>query len=102
MQLSYGPAGPLVSPAGVAAARWHSLNDMGLRVYARLNRLVLDVLLAVFFVLVDTAATLAGASWWPAHPGTLAWAMLAVQGLSDASLDFRRRRVRFLLRTSDL
>lgn len=57
----------------------------------RQNRPALDVLLVVFFVLLDTAATLVGASWWPAHPGTLAWAMLAVQGLADASLVFRRR-----------
>ncbi len=58
---------------------------------ARQSRLALDVLLAAFFVLVDTAATLARASWWPAHPSTLAWAMLAVQGLADASLVLRRR-----------
>ena len=77
--------------AGVAGARWHSLNDMGLRTCARQNRLALDVLLAAFFVLLDTVLTLAGTSWWPAHPGTLAWAMLAVQGLADASLVFRRR-----------
>ena len=64
---------------------------MGLRVCARENRLALDVLLAVFFVLLDTVLTLAGTSWWPAHPGTLAWTMLAVQGLADASLVFRRR-----------
>jgi signal transduction histidine kinase len=58
---------------------------------ARQNRLALDVLLAVTFVLLDTVSTLAGTSWWPAHPGALAWAMLAVQGLADASLVFRRR-----------
>src|SRR2546430_6309867 len=91
MQLSYGPAGPLVLPARAAGARWHSLNDMGLRVCARQNRLALDALLAGFFVLLDTVLTLAGTSWWPAHPGTLAWTMLAVQGLADASLVFRRR-----------
>ena len=39
----------------------------------------------------DTAATLGGGSWWPAHPGSLAWAMLVVQALADASLFFRRR-----------
>src|SRR6201995_3314224 len=72
-------------------ARSHSLKDMGLRVCARQNRLALDVLLAVFFVLLDTVLTLAGTSWWPAHPSTLAWTMLAVQGLADASLVFRRR-----------
>jgi len=43
------------------------------------------------FVLLDTAATLAGGSWWPAHPGKLAWAMLALQALADASLVARRR-----------
>ncbi|HEV2535919.1 MAG TPA: histidine kinase [Streptosporangiaceae bacterium] len=55
------------------------------------NRLLVDALLAAFFVLLDTVLTLAGASWWPAHPGALAWVMLAVQGLADASLVFRRR-----------
>src|SRR5215472_5560778 len=64
---------------------------MGICTRARQNRLALDVLLAVFFVLLDTVSTLAGTSWWPAHPSTLAWAMLAVEGLADASLAFRRR-----------
>ena len=64
---------------------------MGLCTRARQNRLALDVLLAVFFILLDTVSTLAGTSWWPAHPDALAWAMLAVQGLADASLVFRRR-----------
>jgi signal transduction histidine kinase len=50
-----------------------------------------DVSLACFFVLLDITATLAGASWWPAHPGKLAWAMLALQALADASLVARRR-----------
>jgi signal transduction histidine kinase len=50
-----------------------------------------DVGLACFFVLLDTTVTLAGASWWPAHPGKLAWAMLALQALADASLVARRR-----------
>jgi signal transduction histidine kinase len=50
-----------------------------------------DVSLACFFVLLDTTVTLAGASWWPAHPGKLAWAMLALQALADASLVARRR-----------
>jgi signal transduction histidine kinase len=64
---------------------------MRLRTCARQNRLALDALLAVFFILLDTVLTLAGTSWWPAHPGALAWTMLAVQGLADASLVFRRR-----------
>jgi hypothetical protein len=45
----------------------------------RRHRLAMDVAIAVFFVLLDTGATLAGATWWPAHPSPLAWAMLAVQ-----------------------
>ena len=51
----------------------------------------LDVGLACFFVLLDTAVTLGGISWWPVHPDKLAWAMLALQGLADASLVARRR-----------
>jgi signal transduction histidine kinase len=50
-----------------------------------------DVVLAACFIALDTVTTLAGASWWPAHPSTLAWVMLACQGLADASLAFRRR-----------
>ncbi|MGH3301085.1 MAG: histidine kinase [Streptosporangiaceae bacterium] len=53
--------------------------------------LVVDVLVAVGFALLDTGATLAGASWWPAHPGALAWAMLASQAAADLSLAARRR-----------
>jgi signal transduction histidine kinase len=51
----------------------------------------LDVGLACLFMLIDTIATLTGASWWPAHPDKLAWAMLALQALADASLVARRR-----------
>ena len=47
--------------------------------------------IAVFFVLLDTAATLAGASWWPAHPGKLAWIMLGLQAIACLSLVVRRR-----------
>jgi signal transduction histidine kinase len=50
-----------------------------------------DVAIAVSFVLVDTVATLAGASWWPAHPGTLAWVMLGVQAAACSSLVVRRQ-----------
>jgi signal transduction histidine kinase len=51
----------------------------------------LDAAVACFFVLLDTLVTLAGASWWPAHPGPLAWAMLALQAAAGASLVARRR-----------
>jgi signal transduction histidine kinase len=53
--------------------------------------LVVDSLLAVGFAGLDTLATLGGASWWPHHPHSLAWAMLAVQALADLSLIARRR-----------
>ena len=50
-----------------------------------------DVTLAVFFVLLDTLLTLSGATWWPAHPGPLAWTLLGIQALVCASLAARRR-----------
>jgi len=55
------------------------------------HSVALDAAFACFFVLLDTVVTLAGASWWPAHPGKLAWAMLALQGVADASLVARWR-----------
>jgi signal transduction histidine kinase len=51
----------------------------------------IDVAVAAFFVLLDTGTTLVGASWWPAHPGSLAWAMLGLQAVACASLVVRRR-----------
>ncbi|MCW2906554.1 MAG: two-component system sensor kinase [Actinomycetia bacterium] len=47
--------------------------------------------LAVFFVVLDTTTTLAGASWWPAHPGPLAWVLLGVQAAACLSLVAWRR-----------
>src|SRR5947209_13121053 len=64
---------------------------MSTRSCAPRHTVALDVLLAGAFVVADITATLAGASWWPAHPGKLAWAMLALQALADASLVARRR-----------
>jgi len=55
------------------------------------NSVALDARIACLFVLLDTTLTLVGASWWPAHPDKLAWAMLALQALADASLVARRR-----------
>ena len=81
----------MVVLSGAAGKPWHSLNDMELRTWARRNRRALDVLLAACFVVLDTVSTLAGTSWWPAHPSPLAWTMLAVQGLADAALVFRRQ-----------
>src|SRR5215472_4994942 len=51
----------------------------------------MDVVIAVFFVLLDTFATLAGATWWPAHPDALAWIMLGLQAAACLSLVARRR-----------
>ena len=64
---------------------------MSLRTWFGRHWLAVDVLLAVGFALLDTVATLAGASWWPAHPSPLAWAMLAVQAVAVLSLAARRR-----------
>jgi signal transduction histidine kinase len=64
---------------------------MSTRLCAPRHNVALDVALAGFFVGVDTWVTLAGGSWWPAHPGQLAWAMLALQAAADASLVARRR-----------
>jgi signal transduction histidine kinase len=64
---------------------------MSTRPCAPRHTVALDVTFACFFVLLDTSTTLAGASWWPAHPGKLAWAMLALQAAADASLVVRRR-----------
>ncbi len=65
---------------------------MSTRSCAPRHSVALDAAFACFFVLLDTVVTLAGASWWPAHPGKLAWAMLALQAVADASLVARRRR----------
>jgi signal transduction histidine kinase len=64
---------------------------MSVRLWLRRHWLAVDVLIAAGFALLDTVTTLAGASWWPAHPSTLAWVMLAVQALADLSLAARRR-----------
>ena len=64
---------------------------MSLRTWFGRHWLAVDVLLAAGFALLDTGATLAGASWWPAHASGLAWAMLAVQALAVLSLAARRR-----------
>ena len=64
---------------------------MSTRSCAPRHSVALDAAFACFFVLLDTVVTLAGASWWPAHPGKLAWAMLALQAAADASLVARRR-----------
>lgn len=55
------------------------------------NRPWADVALAAFLVLLDTVLTLSGASWWPAHPGPLAWTLLVIQAVACASLAVRRR-----------
>src|SRR5215469_13412207 len=64
---------------------------MSTRSCAPRKSVALDVGLACFFVLLDTTATLGGISWWPVHPDKLAWAMLVLQALANASLVARRR-----------
>jgi len=55
------------------------------------HRVAVDIAIAVFFVLLDTGATVAGNSWWSAHPGTLAWVLLGLQAAACSSLAARRR-----------
>jgi signal transduction histidine kinase len=53
--------------------------------------LALDLTLAGSFVVLDTWATLAGATWWPEHPARLAWTLLVLQAAACLSLAARRR-----------
>jgi hypothetical protein len=46
----------------------------------RRHVVLVDVAIAVFFVVLDTVVTLVGWSWWPAQPDGLAWVLLATQG----------------------
>ncbi|MGH3121959.1 MAG: sensor histidine kinase [Streptosporangiaceae bacterium] len=62
-----------------------------MRPWYRQHWLAMDVAIAVLFVLLDTGTTLVGATWWPAHPGPLAWSLLALQAAACASLVVRRR-----------
>jgi signal transduction histidine kinase len=55
------------------------------------HKFAVDVAIAVGFALLDTGTTLVGSSWWPRHPGTLAWIMLGVQAAACLSLIVRRR-----------
>ncbi len=57
----------------------------------RRHAVLVDVALAVLFVVLDTALTLVGGSWWPAQPDALAWALLVAMWLTDLSLVARRR-----------
>lgn len=47
--------------------------------------------IAVTFAAVDTLMTLSGASWWPAHPGRLAWVLMGVQAAACLTLVVRNR-----------
>jgi len=64
---------------------------MDLRSWICRHPVAVDVLIAASFVLLDTLVTLGGGSWWPAHPGSLAWGMLGAQAAADCTLAFRRR-----------
>jgi signal transduction histidine kinase len=57
----------------------------------RRHAVLVDVAVAVSFLVLDTVVTLTGGSWWPTRPDGLAWALLAGLGLTDLSLVARRR-----------
>lgn len=49
-----------------------------------------DMVIATAFVLLDTGTTLVGATWWPQHPGALAWVVLSAQALAGGMPAVRR------------
>jgi signal transduction histidine kinase len=57
----------------------------------RRHPVLVDVAIALSFVVLDMAVTLTGGSWWPAQPDGLAWVLLVALGLTDLSLVARRR-----------
>jgi len=67
------------------------VGSVGNEPWHRVHWVAIDVAIAVFFAAVDTGATLVGATWWPAHPGALAWVMLGAQAAACLSLVARRR-----------
>ena len=90
MHVGFGPA-----EGWGFAVRWK-----GRTYHCRMSKLLcglrrraalVDVAIAVLFVVLDTVVTLVGWSWWPAQPDALAWTLLAAQGLTDLSLVARRR-----------
>jgi signal transduction histidine kinase len=88
--LAFGPA-----EGWVFAVRWkgRTYHCRMSKLLCRLRRhvVLVDVAIAVLFVVLDTVVTLVGWSWWPAQPDALAWTLLAAQGLTDLSLVARRR-----------
>ncbi len=94
----------MVSRAIARRQRWHTVSFMGCE-ERWWNRPWADVALAAFLVLLDTALTLSGASWWPAHPDPLAWTLLGIQAAACATLAVRRRApitVMYILATFSL
>ncbi|HEV8165784.1 MAG TPA: histidine kinase [Actinomycetota bacterium] len=57
----------------------------------RRHVVLVDVAVALVFVVLDTTVTLVGWSWWPTQPDGLAWALLVAMWLTDLSLVARRR-----------
>jgi len=88
--VGFGPAEGWVFAIGWKGGTYHCRMR---RVLCGLRRhaVLVDVAIAVFFVVLDTAVTLTGGSWWPARPDGLAWGLLVAQGLVDLSLIARRR-----------
>ena len=86
-----GPAEGSVFAAGWQDGTYHCQVRKHLSSSSPRRDLAVDVAIAVSFVALDTAVTLVGGSWWPAHPGGLAWMLLAAQGLTCLSLVARRR-----------
>jgi signal transduction histidine kinase len=84
------PAEGWVFTAGRKGGSYHGRMS-GVLCALRRHTVLVDVAVALFFLVLDTVVTLVGWSWWPAQPDGLAWALLAAQGLTDLSLIARRR-----------
>jgi len=71
-----GPAEGLRFAAGWKGGSYHG-RMRSVLCELRRHAVIFDVAIAVSFVVLDTAVTLVGGSWWPAHPDGLAWTLLA-------------------------
>jgi signal transduction histidine kinase len=76
---------------GVTILPWLERHPKGCSSWCGRHQTRIDLAVAGGFTALDIGATLAGATWWPAHPGPLAWTMLAVQAVACCSLIARRR-----------
>lgn len=91
MQLSLIVAPSKVFALSEVTRTPRSLHEVIGPLFKSWRQAVLDVTIALFFVVLDTTATLLGGSWWPSDPGALAWLLLGAQAVACFSLVVWRR-----------